>query len=81
LDLLEVPMTDTPKQPLISVKIDADVYRLIRTVAAWRGENISDYLTGIVRPIAERDVARINKAAKKPAKKPSKKPTENREDG
>jgi uncharacterized protein (DUF1778 family) len=57
-------MPDAKKvtRPLVSVKIDADVYRLIRTVAAWRGENIADYLSESMLPIAKRDVAKINKA-------------------
>ncbi len=51
-----------PAKNLITVKIEADVYRLVRTVAAWRAENISDYLSEIVKPIAERDLAKIHKA-------------------
>jgi hypothetical protein len=54
------------KRTDISVKIQADVYRKVRTVAAWRGVNISDYLSGIVDPVVSRDLAKINKEADKP---------------
>ena len=52
----------TDKPELISVKIHADVYRLVRTAAAWKGQNIADYLSELARPGAERDCSRINKA-------------------
>lgn len=49
----------------VSVKIDAEVYRMVRTIAAWKGVNISEYLSEIVRPIARRDMAKVNKEASK----------------
>jgi hypothetical protein len=45
----------------VSVKMDADVYRMVRTVAAWRGVNVADYLSEIVAPIVKRDMAKMNK--------------------
>jgi hypothetical protein len=50
------------KRNLMSVKIDAEVYRLVKTAAAWKGEDIADYLSRIVGPVARRDCAKIGKA-------------------
>ena len=58
-------VTVAKKTELISVKIDPEVYRLVRTAAAWKGVNVSEYLSEAVRPTAERDCAKINKAAGK----------------
>lgn len=49
----------------VSVKMDAEVYRLVKTVAAWRGLTIAEYLTDVVKPIATRDWAKINREAAK----------------
>lgn len=48
------------KPPPLSVKIDPEVYRLVRTAAAWFGEDITSYLSRIVRPVAQRDVDAID---------------------
>lgn len=53
------------KRALVSVKIDAEVYRLVKTVASWKDMNVADYLSEIARPIAERDFARISKEIEK----------------
>lgn len=56
--ILTVPRKkqDAGKRPdPISVKIDADVYRLLKTVAAWHGKHVSEYLTETMRPIVTRD--------------------------
>lgn len=47
------------KPVLLSVKIHADVYRIVKTVAAWKGLNVADYLTAIAREPANLDFARI----------------------
>ncbi len=62
-----VPVT---KRNEVSVKIDADVYRVVRTVAAWKGLNVSEYLSAIVEPIARKDMAKMHKEAAKDAKDP-----------
>ena len=49
---------------LISVKIKPEVYRLVRTVAAWKGENIAEYLSEAVRPVVQRDCDRMKAAGK-----------------
>jgi hypothetical protein len=49
----------------VSVKIDAAVYRLARTAASWKGMSVAEYLSEVVRPIASRDVAKIDKEARK----------------
>jgi hypothetical protein len=45
----------------VSVRIDAEVYRLLKTVAAWKDVPIAEYLSDIVRPVVERDWAKINR--------------------
>lgn len=55
------------KRTDISVKINADVYRIIKTVAAWKGIPVSDYLSEIAGPPARRDMARMSKEAAKEA--------------
>jgi hypothetical protein len=47
------------KTELISVKIRADVYRLVKTVAAWKGETVAEYLSEIALPPARRDFERM----------------------
>jgi hypothetical protein len=54
----------------VSVKIDAEVYRLVKTVAAWRGITVAEYLTDIVKPAVARDWAKIGREAAKPQAKP-----------
>jgi hypothetical protein len=51
------------KKNLVSVKMDPEVYRLCKTAAAWKGQEISEYLSENMRRIATRDCARIGKAA------------------
>ncbi len=52
------------KPTLISVKIDAETYRLVKTAAAWKGVSIADYLSAVVRPIAEKDLDRMQRDRK-----------------
>jgi hypothetical protein len=47
----------------VSVKIDADVYRMVRTVAAWRGVSAAEYLSQLVRPAVTADLAKVNREA------------------
>lgn len=55
------------KRNEVSVKIDADVYRLVRTVAAWKGVNVSEYLSEIVAPVVRKDMAKMQKEASREA--------------
>lgn len=48
----------------LSVKLDAETYRMVRLVAAWHGVTIADYLSDIVRPVAKKDFEKIG--VKKP---------------
>ncbi len=57
--LTEITTMPKPKKELISVKISPEVYRLVKTAAAWLGEDIADYLSRVVEPIAKRDVEAI----------------------
>ncbi len=52
------------KKTYVSVKIEADAYRVIRTVAAWKGLNVADYLTQIARPTADKDFAKMQREKK-----------------
>ena len=55
---------DAGKRPdPISVKIDADVYRLLKTIAAWHGKHVSEYLTETMRPIVLRDFEAIKRGS------------------
>jgi hypothetical protein len=49
------------KRQDVSVKINAEVYRLVRTVAAWRGVSIAEYLSEIVAPVVRRDLKEVNR--------------------
>jgi hypothetical protein len=51
------------KKPDISVKIDPDVYRMVKTVAAWKDLNVAEYLSMIVEPIVRKDMAKMTKEA------------------
>jgi hypothetical protein len=51
------------KKTLVSVKIEPDVYRLVKTAAAWKGQEMSEYLSEHMRRIAGRDCARIGRTA------------------
>lgn len=47
----------------VSVKIDAEVYRLVRTIAAWRGVSVAEYLSEIVAPVVRKDLKKMNREA------------------
>jgi hypothetical protein len=49
------------KKTYVSVKIDAETYRVIRTVAAWKGLNVADYLSQIARGPADKDFAKMQR--------------------
>jgi hypothetical protein len=50
----------------VSVKIEASVYRMAKTVAAWQGRNISEYISEMLRPIVEKDLAAVSRETKTP---------------
>jgi len=61
--LLEPPENESmaKKRNDIAVKIDADVYRGMKTVAAWKGFSVAKYLSETMRPIVERELRRMSK--------------------
>ncbi len=61
------PKPDKPKRDDISVKVDKEVIRLARTIAAFRDLNLAEYLSETLRPIVTRDVDAIHH---KPRRKP-----------
>jgi hypothetical protein len=48
------------KKSYVSVKIEADVYRDVKTVAAWKGLKVAEYLSEIARAPARRDLDKIH---------------------
>jgi hypothetical protein len=46
-----------------TVKIDAEVYRLVRTVAAWRGVSVAEYLSDVVAPVIRKELKKMNREA------------------
>lgn len=47
-------------KPYLSVKIDADTYRMVRIVAAWNDTTIAEYLSGILNPIVKKDFDKLS---------------------
>jgi hypothetical protein len=45
----------------VSVKIDAAVYRKVKTVAAWQGISVAEYLSRVAAPAADRDMAKMTR--------------------
>ncbi len=66
---MPLPRDAVAKRNEVSVKMDAEVYRMVRTVAAWKGVNISEYLSANMAPIARRDMAKMQKEAAKDSPK------------
>jgi hypothetical protein len=56
-----VSATAMAKRNDVSVRIDAELYRLARTVAGWRDLGIGDYLNEIIGPAVRRDLEKMNK--------------------
>jgi hypothetical protein len=54
-------VTMSDKRNKVSVKLDGDIYRLVKTIAAYRGVTIEEYLSEIVGPIAHRDWVKITR--------------------
>ena len=47
------------KRERMNVKVDAEVVRKAKVVAAARRLALSDYVTGLLRPLVENDLARV----------------------
>ena len=56
LDLDPGGVAVAKKPELISVKIRPDVYRLVKAAAALKGVHISDWLSDVAKPAAEREI-------------------------
>jgi hypothetical protein len=63
-----IPDAKMPKKKTrrndVSVKIDAEAYRLVKTAASWKGEEIAAYLSRIAAAGALQDIAGISPEAK-----------------
>jgi hypothetical protein len=46
------------KRQDMTVKLDAEVLRVAKIVAAYRGVTVADYLSELVRPLALKDLQR-----------------------
>jgi uncharacterized protein (DUF1778 family) len=64
--VLEEPMA---KRNDVSVKIDAEVYRLVKTAASWQGKDIAEYLSEVAREAATRDISGISAELQQPEPK------------
>ena len=49
----------------VSVKIDAEVYRLVKLVATWKDMSVAEYLSQTLRPIVAKKWAKINRESGK----------------
>jgi hypothetical protein len=49
-----------PKKTYVSVTIQEDVYRLVEAIASARSIKPADYISDIVRPVAEADHAKLS---------------------
>jgi len=47
-----------PKRVCMNVKVDAEIVRKAKVVAAVRGLTLSDYVSGLLRPLVEDDLLR-----------------------
>jgi hypothetical protein len=76
--LCAVEVHDRPAEPeeeptrptgpaMPTVKIDAGVYRLVRTVAAWRGVSVAEYLSEIVAPVIHKELKKMARESGVPA--------------
>lgn len=65
LDLDPGGVAVAKKPELISVKIRPDVYRLVKAAAALKGVHISDWLSDVARPAAERDIKMSSKGSER----------------
>lgn len=43
----------------VTAKIDAEVMKLVKAASSLSGKTVAQYLTDIVKPIAEKDVKRL----------------------
>lgn len=52
-------MTPAVVSTTVPVKIDAEVMKLVKAASSLSGKTVAQYLTDIVKPIAEKDVKRL----------------------
>lgn len=43
----------------VTAKIDAEVMKMVKAASSLSGKTVAQYLTDVVRPIAEKDVKRL----------------------
>jgi hypothetical protein len=53
--------TMAKKRNDVSVRIDARVYRILKTVAAWEDVPIAEMLSDIVGPVVRKKLAKIQR--------------------
>jgi hypothetical protein len=51
------------RKTMASVKIDPEVYHLCKIIAAWKEQDVSEYLSDLVRPMVRREFKKMAKAA------------------
>ncbi len=67
------PKKNDPPRHDTAVKIDAEVVRLARSVAAFREQSLAAYLSDLVRPLVARDFHAMTHE-EPPVAKPRRKP-------
>lgn len=58
--------SDEPKRKDVPVKMDSDVVRLAKIVAAYKDKSLAAYLSDLVRPIVERELEQEQEKTRKP---------------
>lgn len=61
---------DVARRNDLSVKIDAEVIRKARIVVAYRDLNLAEYLSEVLAPIVDRDLAAEQERERKRGEKP-----------
>lgn len=51
-------------EQLISVKIKENAYRIVKIIASYSGENISECLSRLLEPVAEKELERLTREFK-----------------
>jgi hypothetical protein len=59
------PQSQIPDKPnkknLVTVKLDGEVHRAVKTLCAWLGVEVTDWLHSVVAPRARAELAKILK--------------------
>lgn len=51
--------TAVAKKAEVTIKLDAEIYRQLKTAASWHDVGITEFLNDLLRPIAQREVDKV----------------------